>query len=197
MPLDRAATLRQKQRMSKTGGFAIAVAFVMVSSAWAHKGHEHGHAHAAPPAAAASAPASASAPAAPTGKAAGIPAAALARINQGYAKLKPLAQQKCLNCHGTSPVLPWYYKVPGVQQLMNADMAEAREHLDMSGDFPFGGHGSPREDLEEIKKDVVTDDMPPWYYKPLHPEARMSDADKKAFADWVDDSLKALGDSAK
>ncbi len=28
--------------------------------------------------------------------------------------------------------------------------------------------------------------MPPWYYLPLHPEARLSDKDKEMIKNWVE-----------
>ena len=79
----------------------------------------------------------------------------LAQINQIYKKeVKGIFSNKCLTCHGVNNSMPWYYSIPGAKHLMDKDMREAKEHMDMSNDFPFGGHGSPIDDLDALKKTV-------------------------------------------
>lgn len=72
-------------------------------------------------------------------------------INESYiASVKPIFKNSCFDCHSSSTYYPWYSKVPGAKHLIESDISEAKEHLDMGADFPFKGHGSPKEDLEAI-----------------------------------------------
>lgn len=114
----------------------------------------------------------------------------LAEIGSEYeSKIQPIFQRACFDCHSSSTNFPWYYKLPGVKQLIDADIAEAKEHLDMSKGFPFQGHGTPTEDLEAIIDSIKEGDMPPLKYKVMHWNSRLSDADKAAIKDWAGNSL--------
>lgn len=121
-----------------------------------------------------------------------VPPSAAQRINDAYlARVKPLFKIKCMNCHSETTVYPGYYKIPGVHQLIDSDIREGREHLDLTHDFPFGGHGKPREDLDAIRDSIKDGSMPPWYYRLLHGEARLSEDERRIILQWVDES-KAL-----
>ena len=66
---------------------------------------------------------------------------AMKKCQDAYrAEIEPIFKAKCFDCHSSSTRHPWYYKVPGVRQLINSDVKEAKEHLDMSQGFPFQGH---------------------------------------------------------
>ena len=86
-------------------------------------------------------------------------------INSEYIKdIKPIFKKKCFDCHGAATKFPWYYKIPGVKQMIDYDIKEAKEHLDMSKDFPFISHETPLKDLESLKEVSVENDMPPLRY---------------------------------
>ncbi len=141
--------------------------------AWAHAGHKHGE-HAAPP---------------PPEKSATPPAtqrSLLEKINGAYqATVKPIFDRKCQDCHGDKPSYPWYYILPGVGSYIDADIAEAKRHIDFSKGFPFAGHGTVPEDLQAIEEDITKGSMPPFRYWALHPTARLNADDKKAILDWA------------
>lgn len=117
----------------------------------------------------------------------------LEKIGESYQKnVSHIFQVKCLDCHGEAKKMPWYYSVPGAKQLMNNDMAEAKEHLDMRDGFPFKGHGSPIEDLKAILEVTQKDEMPPFRYRIMHWSSRLSNEEKRLIKIWVKDSLKLL-----
>lgn len=117
----------------------------------------------------------------------------LASINESYLSVvKPIFKKSCFDCHSSDTKFPWYSDLPRAKQLIQSDIAEAKEHLDMSEDFPFKGHGSPREDLEAIDKAVIDGSMPPFRYRILHPASKLTDSEKKAIREWVSKSLKIL-----
>ncbi|MBT4287215.1 MAG: heme-binding domain-containing protein [Deltaproteobacteria bacterium] len=117
----------------------------------------------------------------------------LDQTNQAYQKyVKVIFEKKCFDCHGSVTTFPWYYKIPGVKQLMDRDIREAKEHLDMSNDFPFGGHGEPAADLKSIKKSIEDDTMPLFMYRLTHPDSKLTEAEQKIVFNWIDESIKKL-----
>ncbi len=117
----------------------------------------------------------------------------LEKINASYVEnVKPLFQKACFDCHSSGASLPWYSSIPGVKQLIQSDIEDAQKHLDMTNDFPFKSHASPKEDLESILKAVTDDSMPPLRFRVMHPSSSFSKVEQKLVEDWVDQSLKEL-----
>lgn len=118
------------------------------------------------------------------------------RINAGYLeRVKPIFQKKCFDCHSDQTHYPWYANSPLVKGMIQADIQEARKHLDFSHDFPFQGHGAPKEDLEEVLESVTTGDMPPLKYRLLHWRSKVTQEEIQVIRDWVTDGKKLLGEA--
>jgi cytochrome c peroxidase len=114
-------------------------------------------------------------------------------INRLYLNsVKSIFQKSCFDCHSSKTKSPWYSNLPGAKQLIARDVAEAKEHLDMSSDYPFQGHGTPEEDLIAIRKAALDGSMPPFRYRILHSSSQMSEAEKRRTIEWIDSSLKLL-----
>ena len=80
----------------------------------------------------------------------------------------------CRDCHSNETVWPWYSSVAPFSWLVASDVAEGRSHFNVSTWGPESEHGDDAaEELEE-------GEMPLWFYLPLHPEARLSDAERTA-----------------
>lgn len=120
------------------------------------------------------------------------------KINDSYKQnIRPIFAKKCLACHATNNSLPWYYSVPGVKQLMDDDMEEAKEHMDMSNDFPFAGHGSSLDDLEALKKTIDKGDMPPFQYKIINWKSGLTEGENRKIKLWINESKTLLTESNK
>ena len=116
-----------------------------------------------------------------------------AKINKAYiVDIRPIFEKKCFDCHAELNNAPWYYKVPGVRQMMNKDIREAKEHVDMRKDFPFISHESPLDDLKSIKKIGKEGGMPPLRYILANWDARLTDAEKKKLIEWAGRSIELL-----
>lgn len=112
-------------------------------------------------------------------------------INNRYQKeIRPIFQRACFNCHSSETEYPWYYHVPGIKQFIDHDIREAKEHIDMSDNFPFKGHGNPEEDLEGIKQTILKNTMPPSYYMILHWESKLTEEEKQKIIRWIEESTK-------
>lgn len=117
------------------------------------------------------------------------------RINRQYLNtVKPIFANKCLSCHGINEELPWYYSIPGVTQLMDYDIAEAKSHMNMSHDFPFQGHGSPNDDLSALWRTIEKDTMPPLTYRMIHWNSKLTLSEIKVIKKWITESKRILSD---
>lgn len=111
----------------------------------------------------------------------------LNKINAGYLQdIKPIFEKKCFDCHSSQTVFPWYYKIPGIRQMIQSDIDEARDHLNMDSGFPFKSHASPLEDLEAISESIRTNDMPPATYRIMHPKSALTPEEKEKVYRWVE-----------
>lgn len=115
-------------------------------------------------------------------------------INEKYlSDVKPIFQRSCFDCHSSQTQYPWYYKVPGVRQMIDADIKEAKEHLDFENDFPFKSHAMPLEDLNAIAEETQKDTMPPLMYRLMHSDTKLTEIEKNKITNWVNFSKEALG----
>jgi mono/diheme cytochrome c family protein len=95
------------------------------------------------------------------------------------AATKATFDRACGDCHSHATTWPWYSFVAPVSWLVQHDVDEARANFNVSAVLAKDeGHESAEEVLEGA--------MPPKVYLIGHPEARLSDAERKAFAMGLD-----------
>ena len=92
-----------------------------------------------------------------------------------------LLHRACANCHSHETVWPWYAKVSPVSWLIANDVSHARHKLNFSQ-----WKGGSKRIWGEIIDEVGKGEMPPSQYVWMHPEARLTEADKKLLVTWVD-----------
>ena len=119
---------------------------------------------------------------------------ALKSIGENYAReIQPIFSAKCMDCHGGGRRhYPWYHALPGVQQFIDRDVTEAREHLEFTNGFPFRSHASPTEDLAAIRTSVNDGTMPPFAYRLLHLDNRLTPDEKTRILRWIEQSELTL-----
>ncbi|MCX8026007.1 MAG: heme-binding domain-containing protein [Thermanaerothrix sp.] len=79
----------------------------------------------------------------------------------------------CGDCHSNETVWPWYSRLPLVATLIQRDVQEGRQKLNVS---EWGQREQETEDVAEV---IRRGEMPPALYLPLHPQARLSAAEKE------------------
>jgi hypothetical protein len=98
--------------------------------------------------------------------------------------VRDILRRACYDCHSHETSWPWYSFVAPVSWWVVSDVHEAREHMNFSTWNDYD-EDERIELLEEAWEEVEDGDMPLWFYLPLHPEAKLSDADKKLLQGWV------------
>ncbi len=104
---------------------------------------------------------------------------------QAPAEVMEILRTSCYDCHSNESEWPWYSNVAPVSWLVISDVNEAREHLNFSEWDSYSAEDKA-EDIEEIWEEIEEGEMPLWFYLPLHPEARLSDAQKEIIRKWVE-----------
>ena len=99
---------------------------------------------------------------------------------------RALAARACFDCHSNESEWPWYSNVAPVSWLVQRDVDEGREHLN------FSEWDRPQDHADDAAGQVEEGEMPPWFYLPLHADARLSDAEREALVKGL---RATLGDS--
>lgn len=81
---------------------------------------------------------------------------------------RQLAVRACFDCHSNETVWPWYSNVAPLSWLVQRDVEVGRAVVN------FSEWGRPQEEAAESAQTVREGEMPPWWYLPLHPPARLS-----------------------
>lgn len=101
---------------------------------------------------------------------------------------REMARTACFDCHSNETRWPWYSAVAPASWLTIRDVNEGREELNVSE------WGTRREqaDGDDAAEAVRDGSMPMPIYLPLHPEARLDDAERETLAQGL---LRTLGTS--
>jgi len=117
------------------------------------------------------------------------------KINEEYLEnIKPIFEAKCFNCHSSTTNYPFYYKIPGVKNMIDKDIKEAKKHIDFSKDFPFISHETPINDLKSLNKIGQKGGMPPLRYIVTHWDSKLSKKDKESMIEWTKNAIELLGE---
>lgn len=99
------------------------------------------------------------------------------------AELSSVLKNACYDCHSNETKYPWYAYFSPVSWYLNNHILEGREELNFS---EWGNY--QEEDLQEIYKHVTKEvkghDMPLTTYTWLHPEAKLTDAQREMIVKW-------------
>jgi len=89
---------------------------------------------------------------------------------------RALAQRACFDCHSNETVWPWYTNVAPFSWLAQNDADEGRRSLNFSA---WVGQGRGGERPGEMAETIREGGMPPFFYLPTHPAARLTSAEQE------------------
>ena len=98
--------------------------------------------------------------------------------------VKQVLRAACYNCHSTETKWPWYSRIAPVSWLIADDVYEARNHLNFS-EWEAIPAGDRPATAKHMWKEVEDGGMPLLMYRLMHPEARLSEDQKKIIKDWA------------
>jgi mono/diheme cytochrome c family protein len=88
-------------------------------------------------------------------------------------QIREITVRACYDCHSNQTVWPWYAHIAPISWLIQSDVDEGRKKLN------FSVWDRPQRKAHESGKAVRKGEMPPWYYTALHPQARLSAAERQ------------------
>lgn len=103
-------------------------------------------------------------------------------LNWDTPRTQELFKRACADCHSHQTVWPWYSHVAPISWFTKNHVVEARESMNIS----IPDHAEP----EEIEHQIRKGEMPLWSYTLLHPEARLTDAEKKELIEGMNKTLE-------
>ena len=103
---------------------------------------------------------------------------------QAPAEVITLLERACYDCHSNETKWPWYSQVAPVSWLVSRDVNDARKHLNFS-EWENYEAGRKLKKLEELVEEVGEGEMPLAIYLPLHPEAKLTAADRSVLVEWA------------
>ncbi len=86
---------------------------------------------------------------------------------------RALAVRACFDCHSNETVWPWYSHVAPLSWSVQEHVDEGREKLN------FSTWNRPQEEAEEVGEVIEEGEMPLDNYLWIHPEAKLTDAEKR------------------
>jgi len=99
----------------------------------------------------------------------------------------------CYDCHSNETIYPWYSYVAPIKWLVYRDTYEGREDLNFSNWADMSKMDQATA-LSDISDEVLEGEMPMKIYPIMHAEAKLSDEDRQALADWADELTESLFD---
>jgi mono/diheme cytochrome c family protein len=94
-------------------------------------------------------------------------------------RTREIFMRACKNCHSNETEWPWYGKIAPMSWLVQYDVDEGRSEFNVSE------WGRATNKGDEAAHAVSEGEMPPWYYLPPHPEARLAKTER-------DESVRGL-----
>jgi len=95
-----------------------------------------------------------------------------------------LAVRACFDCHSNETKTYWFSGIAPFSWLIQHDIDEGRRRLNFS-DWAGNGRGA-REAAETVREGS----MPPIQYKLVHPESRLTDAERTALEQGLQATLQ-------
>jgi hypothetical protein len=101
-------------------------------------------------------------------------------------------RRACYDCHSLETRWPWYSSIAPASWLVARDVQNGRRHVNFSmwGRYPVSRRV---ESLGDIHDEVADRGMPLQQYLLLHPDAKLSDAERDSILAWTDRETARLG----
>ncbi len=103
-----------------------------------------------------------------------------------------LIKASCYDCHSNHTRYPWYSNVAPVSWLLRNHIVEGRKHLNFSEWAAYDAEKQAHK-TEECAEVIGEKEMPMKGYVWLHPEARLSDAQRQQMMEWFSVGSKDEG----
>jgi hypothetical protein len=113
-----------------------------------------------------------------------VPSRSLEAHVQVPPDVSPVLKRACGDCHSSETVWPWYSHVAPVSWMVADDVNVGRSHINFQD---WEAQENPKEATEHLAlicKEVRDKGMPPFSYRMIHKESRLSEKEIDAICSW-------------
>lgn len=96
-------------------------------------------------------------------------------------EVKAILKKACYDCHSNETNWVWYTKIAPVSFLTSSDVSEGRRHIN----FSEWNVNKEAKAKEKIWDEISEEQMPPWQYKLMHSEAKLTQEEKNIIRNWT------------
>jgi hypothetical protein len=120
-----------------------------------------------------------------------LPGHDVSATNAPPPRIAALLHAACYDCHSYETKWPWYSLVAPMSWLIASDVKGGREHVNFS-DWPNDHPDWAARRWERVSEELDYKEMPPAKYTLMHPEARLTDDQRKELIQWADAEAERL-----
>jgi hypothetical protein len=113
-----------------------------------------------------------------------VPSRSLQAHVQVPSDVLPILNRACGDCHSSQTVWPWYSHLAPLSWIVVDDVNTGRSHINFQD---WEAQESPKEAAEHLSlicKEVRDKGMPPFSYRLLHKDSRLSKQDMDTLCSW-------------
>lgn len=100
------------------------------------------------------------------------------------ANISAILKNACYDCHSNSTAYPWYTSIQPLAWWIRSHIRGGKQHLNFA---EWGTYELDKKahKMEEIAEEVEEKHMPTKSYTWMHAEAKLTDDQRKALAEWM------------
>ncbi|MGA3266888.1 MAG: heme-binding domain-containing protein [Verrucomicrobiota bacterium] len=110
-------------------------------------------------------------------------------------EIAALLHVACYDCHSYETTWPWYSRVAPMSWLIARDVNNGRARVNFS-DWPHDHPDWAVRRWQNVSEELDYREMPPAKYTWMHPEARLTAAQRQQLIQWADAQAEKLKASA-
>lgn len=99
-------------------------------------------------------------------------------------EVESILRRSCGDCHSSETVWPWYSNVSPASWFLKRHVDDGRRELSFSVWATYSKRKRERK-LHEMCEQAESGEMPLKSYLLLHPEARLTEADRRVLCEWT------------
>ena len=126
-----------------------------------------------------------------------VPSRSLEAHVQVPPQVQLILKRACGDCHSSDTAWPWYSHVAPISWLITSDVNEGRNHINFQDWEAQKSPEAATEHLALICKEVRDGGMPPFSYRMMHKESRLSSKDMNALCSWSQSFGKSAGSAGQ
>jgi len=102
--------------------------------------------------------------------------------------VEAVLRRACYDCHSNETHWPWYSAIAPASWLIAGHVNRARQEMDFS-EWQSYYPATRLRKLQWMGRALHEEVMPPWSYRLMHPDARLTDQDRAALEQWIEAEL--------